>query len=202
MDEDKYNAINQWSIQDYLSFGYLYLLLIGIVSDSIYYGMVGINIISYSTVLDVLLSPISNLAENLLFPSIIFVLPAALYWWLKLAKLLSDKSKKRKLSKNPDAQIKEDKLNSVPLRTLWVLVTALVIFSTYIGYGLGGAMSVRKSLESGNIKLTHTIDFQDGSSLSVRVIGNNSEYIFYIPENGKEVSVSPIKGAVKTIRTM
>ena len=39
----KTDFLSAWGFQDYLSFGYLYLLLLGVVSDSIYYGMVGIN---------------------------------------------------------------------------------------------------------------------------------------------------------------
>ena len=45
---------NQISIQDYLSLGYIYLVVAGILFDATFYGILGINIIHYSSILDVL----------------------------------------------------------------------------------------------------------------------------------------------------
>jgi len=53
------------SIQDYLSLGYIYLLLLGICRELIFYGMMDINIFSYSSVLDVMLSPLIVLGSKL-----------------------------------------------------------------------------------------------------------------------------------------
>jgi len=51
-------------IQDYFSLGYVYLLILGIFKDVIYYGFLGINILEYASVADVLLSPIMYLGKS------------------------------------------------------------------------------------------------------------------------------------------
>ena len=60
-----------FTIQEYLSLGYLYLLILGVISDAIYYQFLHINILHYTTVLDVLLSPIARITSHLLIPLII-----------------------------------------------------------------------------------------------------------------------------------
>jgi len=38
--------------------------------------------------------------------------------------------------------------------------------------------------------------------VEVKLIGSNSQYIFYVLENDNEVSISPIQGNVKTIKKL
>lgn len=188
-----------WSVQDFLSFGYLYLLLLGIVSDSIYYGMAGINIISYSSVLDVLLSPIVRLTDNLVFPLVIFLTPAVLYWWLNLMRRMEEKKKAKKKEQSDKPKGAAISLSS---RSMWLFFTGLVIFSAFIGYGLGGGHSLQQSLEDGKVKPNHRITFQDGHTAEVKLVGNNSEYVFYIMKDSAVVTVSPIKETIRSIEEL
>lgn len=190
---------HSWSVQDFLSFGYLYLLLLGIVSDSIYYGMAGVNIISYSSVLDVLLSPIVRLTDNLVFPIVIFLTPAVLYWWLKFMRRMEEKKKAKKKEGNDKPAGVAISLSS---RTMWLFFTALVIFSAFIGYGLGGGHSIQQSLAAGDINPNHRITFQDGQKAEVKLVGNNSEYVFYIVKDSAVVTVSPIKVTIRGIEKL
>ncbi|PCJ46357.1 MAG: hypothetical protein COA74_13915 [Gammaproteobacteria bacterium] len=193
------NSFNSWTIQDYLSFGYLYLLFIGITTDSIYYGLVGINIISYSSVLDVLLSPIIRLTDNLIFPAAIIVVPLVMHWYVKLIRLIDKKiqAKKGNTDKKPSS-----KLISLDSKALPVLFVAFGIFFIFMGYGVGGGMNIKGKLKSGIIVPDNRIIFQDGEVSEVKVIGNNSEYIFYIQKKSNVVSVSPIKENIKSIEQL
>ena len=47
--------------------------------------------------------------------------------------------------------------------------------------------------------MTHKITFMDQEKIEAKVLGGNSQYIFYVLENEKSVSISPIPGNVKTI---
>jgi len=51
-------------LEKLLPFGYLFLILMGILKDSIYYYQFGINILRYSTIMDVLISPIAEFTSN------------------------------------------------------------------------------------------------------------------------------------------
>lgn len=196
--EKKLDFLANWQFQDYLSFGYIYLLLLGIVSDSIYYGMVGINVISYSTILDVLLSPIVRLTDNIVLPAIIIVLPVIGYFYVKLIVFL-EKRKHEKMKKN-DNSSQKIKLQQLSMRTVWFAFTCLIIFTTFMGYGVGGGSKQREYLETGEFKTNKVLEFQDGRTEAVRVIGNNSEYVFYLEVGKDTVSVSPIKDNIRVIR--
>jgi hypothetical protein len=61
---------NLENLQTYLPLGYLYLVILGIIKESIHFFQLGINILKYSTLMDVLLSPIADLMSH----PLIFVL--------------------------------------------------------------------------------------------------------------------------------
>lgn len=177
------------TLTDYLPFGYLYLLVLGIASDSIYYGMLGINIMSYSSILDVLLSPIASLTSNLVFPIVVIGMPLLNYFYLKFALA--------RMTRNP--KHRPSRLASLPFNTLWLFFSGLVIFSAYIGYGIGAGQIVKKKLREKTLTADHIITYTNNDYQSVRKIGNNSGYVFYIEEGKDIVSVSPIPYNIKKI---
>lgn len=181
------------SIQDILSFGYLYLLMLGIASDSIYYGMLGINIISYSNVLDVILSPIVHLTSNIQFPIIIIVFPILLFFFLKFIE-----GRQKKASQTEEA--KNEK--SLPFRQLWMLVSAMVIFSAFFGYGLGGGAAIKAKMQKGTIKADHLLELSDRSKIKVQLIGNTSAYLFYIKEGNQVVTIAPVSDNILAIEKL
>jgi heme/copper-type cytochrome/quinol oxidase subunit 2 len=179
------------SVSDYLALGYLYLLLLGIASDSIFYGLLGINIISYSSVLDVLLSPIARITSNLVIPILVIVLPVFSFFYLKLIRRIQEK----KSQKNN----KPNKLMTIPLQTLWIFFSALIIFSAFIGYGFGGGSRIKERMHTSDLRLEHRIMFINKERVDVELVGNNSGYVFYIEAGNRHVTASPIPGNIQKI---
>lgn len=177
------------SLTDYLPFGYLYLLLLGIASDSIYYGMLGINIMSYSNILDVLLSPIASLTSNLVFPLVVIGMPLLNYFYLKFALA--------RMASNPKK--KPSRLASLPFNTLWLFFSGFVIFSAYIGYGIGAGQVIKNKLRNKSLESDYIITFENNDYQSVRMVGNNSGYVFYLEEGRDVVTVSPLPNNIKKI---
>ena len=70
-------------LQDYFYIGYLYLIILGIVSDAIFYGIFGVSYLNYTTILDALISPISLLTNNW-FISLFLVLIAIIFLFANL----------------------------------------------------------------------------------------------------------------------
>lgn len=180
------------SLQDILSFGYLYLMILGITSDSIYYGLLGVNIISYSNVLDVLLSPIVHLTSNIQFPMVIIVFPIISFFFLRYLE-----NKQRRSNKSVEKSKK-----SIPLRQLWIMLSAVVIFSAFFGYGLGGGVALKKRMANGTIKANHSLEFGDQSKIKVRLLGNTSSYLLYIKEGGNVVTITPISDNITAIEKL
>ncbi|MEL6671868.1 MAG: hypothetical protein AAFR61_06735 [Bacteroidota bacterium] len=194
MDTSK--PATNWSLQDYLSLGYLYLLTLGIIKDVIKYGMLDINILSYSTVLDVILSPVIFLTGNLAIPGIIlgfFLLVTYGGKWMQ-KKVKQAEAKGEKVKKS---SINYDKLpgNINP----GLAFMAFIVLSLYLGAGIGSGAAISKRLEQGTLTPKHELTYVDGETKIVRVIGHNSEYVFYVEKGDQKVSVSPIPGNVKSI---
>ncbi|NJL13332.1 MAG: hypothetical protein HC913_10240 [Microscillaceae bacterium] len=179
------------SIQDLFTIGYVYLLLLGIASNAIYYGLQGINIMSYTSILDVLLSPVKDLTESLVFPALIFISAFFGYYYLKWGKEMDAKRVARGRKPNKHLQ--------VPLQRLWLSFTAVMIFSTYIGYGFGGGIAIKKRIENQAFSLNHQVTFVNGQQTKVYLIGVNSLYIFYVRKGSKYITVCPISGNVRSL---
>lgn len=182
------------SIQDYVAVGYLYLLVLGIASDSLFYGALGINIIRYSTVLDVLLSPVVHLTDQVAFPLVIFGIP--------LVGLAITRVFVRKGGGEVPLQIGGRVRARLGPMTFWAGFSGMVIFSAYLGLGLGGGQALKSALDQGRLSMDHRLTFQDGSAVDVRMVGNNSTYAFYVVEGSRVVSVSPIHENIRSIEVL
>ena len=182
------------TIQDYLSLGYIYLLVLGIASDSIYYGMLGINILSYSSILDVLLSPVVHLTSSPVFPIVIILMPTLLYFYLKWI----DK-KIAKSNREGNTKYLSPLLKNYSMQMVWIVFSGWIIFSAFIGFGFGGGAKMKTILESNNFSTPNIITFQNNESVNVRILGNNSGYIFYAEKGSGNVIVAPLPGNVRKI---
>jgi len=194
---------SELGIQDYLSIGYVFLLILGVLHQTIYYSFLGVNIFEYSSILDVLISPVSVIAGDLkLLVGIIICIVLAVgyakllpryYTWLSKKKKYQTGKKKKKL----DKALKMFKTGS---KQLLVFMIALYIIGAFIGFGVGRGGKMKKRIENGDIKMTHQLIFNDGESHEVNLLGKNSLNAIYVIEGQKDVLVSPIEGNIKTIR--
>jgi hypothetical protein len=188
----------QRSIQDYLSLGYIYLLLLGITTDSIYFGFLGINILEYSTIVDVLLSPIIYLTKSLAFPLVIFLTPIL---GIILMSIQNRGKVKKEAGRTETVHWTKRKVSFKPNKAM-ILFVSVTIFSAYFGYGLGGGKKMQDRLEEGSLQPNYQLTFNDGEQLPVHLIDHNSLYVFYVTENSRSVTVSPVEGNIKKIEKL
>lgn len=184
------------SIQDYLSLGYLYLLALGIIREVIYFGFLDINILSYSSVLDVLLSPLVVMTKNpkvgiglIFFAIVIYFLNGYLFKKQQNVSLESSSPNKKEFTKSEITQGS-------------IFLFSLFIFAFFVGTGIGAGYKDSKKLEKGEFEISHKITFIDQEKIEVKLLASNSQYIFYVLGNEKSVSISPISGNVKKIEKL
>ena len=192
------------SLQDYLSLGYLYLLVLGIFKDAIFYGHLGVNILNYSNIQDILLSPIIYLTSNIKQFLVIFVgIPLISYVIQYAAKKYHKKNKNKEWYKAKKNYEKWDKTYGEENSYSYLMVLILFcLFGGFIGFGLGRGQKMAQQLEAGTLKNNHQITFTDASTLEVNMIGHNSEYIFYVAEKDTTVTIMPIQGNIKKIQNL
>lgn len=202
--EENTNTASKYSygLQEYLSLGYIYLIVLGIISDVIYYKFLGINILNYAAISDILLTPVNTLVNDLLVLVFVVFAVGLTYLWVFIGlpavhKKFRDRSWYRKIV--PDIEKADKKF--LELNAKKRLEFILVFFpAMFIGLKIGSGSAIQKRIENGSIKVSHQITFSDDVVKSVRVIGQNSSYIFYLPEGQKEISITPIGGNIKEIK--
>lgn len=182
--ENKENP-NQLGVSEILPLGYLYLLILGILAESVYYGLLGINFLSYASILDVLLGPIAILTDNLILLGLLIVVGLIFYFLMKRS---FEKLKKT----NPEKV-------TLGLTGSWLFVMSIMILSAFVGYGLGGGMKNRESIANNDIQHNVTVHFLDGEKREVRKLGNTGTFLFYIEKGQKTIRVAPISNNIKEI---
>lgn len=184
--------------QGIVPLGYIYLVLLGILNQSFYYNQLGVDILSYSSITDVLIGPIAQLTSSFFSIStflfvllILFNLPSWLIkfkeqeWFVKLSKI------------SPEISVAETK-EFLLQRFLIFLALALLVF--FLGNGLGQGYILSSKIKDKKILYEDKITFVNDKEKPIHIIGKNSAYIFYIEENQQEVMISPLhSGLVKSL---
>lgn len=177
------------NIQEALSLGYVYLLVIGLVTDNIFYSALDINIMNYSNFLDILTTPINLLINNYIIPITLIIIGFIMYYLNKYQHQTKEKKTGIKISK-------------FEMNRKFVISMALLTFGFYVGLGWGMASGTSERIKKGEIKPLHEIIFNNGKQLKVRIIGQNSAYIFYVPENTNKVIITPITNTIFQIKKL
>jgi hypothetical protein len=192
------------NLQEILYVCYLTLLLFGLIRETITYGILGINIISYSSVLDILLSPVVILTSSLVLTCGLVMGPILFYIGLEqIAKFKTRNKDKQWYQKcfgvaKVDENKKEEDLSLI----LVITMTYGMLFGAFLSISIGDGYELKEEIEAGTQEMTHTLTFEDKEVLPVKIIGQNSQYIFYVLDKDTEIAISPIEGNIKRIQKL
>lgn len=184
-------------IQTLLPIGYLFLVVMGILKESVFFYQLKINILKYSTIMDILISPIADLTANpILLLGFIVVITVTI---LLLLSVYNNRHKSwvRKIlnvkeNESPDELLK-DKLGKIFL--LFISIGAL---SFFLGLGIGGGIKMKKKITENKLVYQQKLTFNTGETDNIYLIDANSAYYFYLTKGNKSIKIAPI-GAVKNI---
>jgi hypothetical protein len=188
-------------LQFLLPVGYLYLILLGIVKETLLFLPLGINILQYSSISDILLSPLAEAFANPINFFMFFGL-AVFAWYTPF--LLKKYGHKKWVLKMFGIRKSAEELAAKGddyFRMLAVENFAKGCLMIFIGYGFAVGVMERQTIKQGDGKLTHTITFNSGQVDTVRVVETNSVYFFYVPKGGKSLSAAPV-GAIQQIQKL
>jgi len=185
------------SFQEILSIGYIYLIAIGVLSETFYYKQIGVDILKYSGILDVLISPLVRLTSS--FISIILISILVILFF-KLPDFFIKRRHKKWVKKSIkiDESIPDDEAKA-SLLTSFMFILALSLFGFFIGTGIGSGARLSQKIEKGELSYIDQIEFTDGKKVDVKIVGINSVYLFYLEKDTKTVKITPIGSVVKSI---
>ena len=185
-------------LQKLLPLGYLFLVIVGIVKDSVFYYQLGINILSYSAIMDILISPIAEFTSNpIIFIAIFSLLLSSNYLPSLILKYRERKSVYKTFELQKIEGLSTTEVESY-LRTSVINFLATLLLSFFLGYGFYGGFSISKNIKNNKIEYSYKLTYNTGESEQINLIGNNSLYYFYTVKGNKNIKITPL-GAIKNI---
>lgn len=186
------------NLQKLLPFGYLFLVVLGILKESIFYYQIDINILKYSNLMDILTSPIATLTSNLVVFIAVIIFAIILYAYPAFLAKKLDKKWAQKLSglKN-SGTLSEDQVKN-HFTSFFAVLLACGLFSFFIGIGFGQGKVLAKRINNSSVKYDHILNYNSGEAEIIYLIDVNSVYYFYVSKGSKTIKLAPI-GSVKNI---
>ena len=188
------NIINtERSLQDYLSLGYVYILILGIARDSIVYYFLDVNFMNYYTLMDVMLSPLAVLTELPISFVGIFVGVGLFYYAIK-------KDDAKKLAKGPT----EKELTEIqkPMMVRLIPLILFMLFGFFVGTGMGEAYKKNKKLKEKGFDYNYEITYLNDQRENLEIVRQTNQFLFTVKQGDDRVTIIPIAGNVKTIKEL
>ncbi|MFZ4930990.1 hypothetical protein [Chryseobacterium sp. Mn2064] len=187
-------------IQRLLPFGYLFLVIMGILKESVFYYQIGINILKYSTIMDILISPIATLTSH---PIILIAVIGLVISSFAFPSFLSKQANKNKKWAIKMAALKEHESMSKEeienhFTNMFIRFLAMMMLSFFLGIGVGEGMELTKKIKENRLKYDYTLNYGDQNSEEISLIGSNSMYYIYLSKGNKTIKIMPL-GSVKSI---
>ncbi|MDR6561844.1 MULTISPECIES: hypothetical protein [unclassified Arcicella] len=185
-------------IQKAIPFGYLFLIILGIFKEGVMFFQIGVNILKYSTITDILISPIVDLASFPVILILLIVLIAFSYYFPAYLSKKRDKEWVKRLSGlNGKGELDNEGLEN-HYTNLFVKFMALTLFSFFVGIGLGKGLGLSRRIKEDVLEYKTTLNFSSGEAEQVYLINSNSLYYFYLKKGNKNIKIAPI-GAIKSV---
>lgn len=191
-------------LQDVFYIFYLYLIILGIVSDAIFYGIFGVSYLNYTTILDALISPISLLINNWKISASLGFMFWLMYlyftkWMFKFYAYLRVKKWYQKVY---DIEKWDKKYEMLAKKKSVIPGMMFIFFLLFISMRTGMAVGMKHKYQTKEVIPNYTLVFKDNTKLDVRKVGQNSAYFFYFIPGEKVITATPISDNLKQIKTI
>lgn len=181
-------------LQTLLPLGYFYLIILGILKDGVFFFMLGINFIKFSSITDVLMSPIADITR---YPVLLIAVLLIIYglYVLNNYQIKNSQQKwvrnsfthKKYLDKNKNATDEDFKkfIKNQFLNSIFVMIACF-----FLGGGLGFGLTARDRIRNNNMKFNHRITYNSGKSVDIYLLDSNSVYYFYVEKGQKDITIT------------
>ncbi len=180
-------------IQSLLPLGYLYLIVLGLLKESVMFYQLDINILKYSSLTDILISPVADMVTNPILILMILLMILLFFGFQVLMIKNSHKNWVQKILKtyriNVDPEKKELRKAMIPV---FVTLVALELLSLFVGLGIGGGNRIKKRLDTQNLHYNCKLTTGSDTSAEIYMIDINSSYYFYVKKGEKQIRIAPV----------
>ncbi|KMQ65476.1 hypothetical protein ACM46_06185 [Chryseobacterium angstadtii] len=189
-------------IQGLLPLGYIYLIILGLLKEALLFYPLGINILKYSSITDILISPISDMVAN---PILILVIVSVVLLFFLFQTFLvrySHKGWVRKIlisyKMNPELNKQELRKAMIPV---FIILAGFELLALFIGLGIGHGEKIKKKLDSQTLQPNYILTSDSGEPSPIHLIDINSAYYFYVKKGEKQIKIAPV-GSIETLEVI
>src|ERR1700750_122856 len=180
-------------IQAFLPLGYIYLIILGLLKETILFYPLGINILKYSSLTDILISPVSDMISN---PILILVVLSVVLLFFLIQLLIIKYSHTNVVQKilksyrlNPDLDKRDLRKAMIPS---FVILAGFELLALFVRLGIGQGEKIKKRLYTQTLKENYLLTTSSGEANPVYLIDINSIYYFYIKKGEKKIKIAPV----------
>lgn len=187
------------NLERLLPFGYLLLVILGLIKESVFYYQLNVNILNYTSLSDILISPIADFTSQplILITCIIYI--ALIY--VAFLFLLKSKNKRflyKLLRIDENKMLLTEEEVKIKAANKFIQVSVACIICFFLGIGIGTGNQVTKKIKTHKITYNYLLEFEDESQ-EVYLIGSNSIYHIYLEKGNKNIKISPV-GVIKSLQ--
>lgn len=186
-------------IQNLLPIGYLFLVVLGILKECVFFFQLKINILKYSTIMDILVSPIADLTANPIIILSLIVFAVFILLFISLCYKHRNKSWVKKIiGTKPDGDKFSDIEIKSKLKHFFLISIGIGLLSFFLGLGIGEGYKIAEKIKSNKLQYEQKLTFNTGETETIFLIDVNSAYYFYLTPKNNAIKVAPL-GAIKNI---
>lgn len=186
-------------IKSLLPLGYLYLIVLGLLKESILCYPLGINILNYSSLTDILIIPISDLTSSSIFVAILI----PIFIMCLIAQIILVKYSHKSWVKK---MLETYGFNNGPTKreiqrivfTFFIAGMAIELLAFFVTTGIKSGNRLSKEILTSDYEYNYKIDFKSGEFKDVYVFHLNSSYYFYSIKGNKNIMIMPV-GSINSI---
>lgn len=182
-------------IQHLLPLGYIFLVVLGIIKESVAFYQIGINILKYSSIMDILISPLATLT---LHPLVLIFVISLFVFAFYLPTILSKHGHKRWVKKAFSLKETQNELSDEETKNnytnLSIRLLAVMLLSFFLGFGLQNGRMNAQHIKNNTLEYNHRLNYNTGQSEDVAIIETNSLYYFYLSKANKSIKIAPVSG--------
>ena len=180
---------NLENLQSYLPLGYLYLVILGIIKETVHFYQLGINILKYSTLMDILIGPIADLMSH---PLIVIGFLSLLLAGYQLMKRIFNKGSEKYFHAFFGKNKPREEFTNQDFNRKIIEFFAFLMASFFLGIGLGEGRMVAEKSKKNVLKYNYKLNYNTGEAEEVYLVDNNSVYYFYFSKGDKHLKIAPI----------
>ncbi|MBB1138951.1 hypothetical protein [Myroides sp. WP-1] len=174
-----------------LPLGYLFLVLLGIIKQSVFYNQFGINILDYSSLMDILISPISDLTSHSnVFLFLLVFLTIIFFVFLYFSKNHEKPWVQKFFKSNRQFTILTKEEIQLYLGNRFLLLASFGLIAFFLGMGIGTGKKTKERIEKEDLSYDYLLKI-DNTEKQVHLIGVNSLNYFYLEKGNKNIKISP-----------